>query len=174
MNKSQQWWDKVKQDQPKLLDWLKSQYHGEKTAAIRIRGEFSKFDLKQSQLALIEKIAKEEELHADWVGELLASRGLTPELLNKKERYWEKTMVNMDTLEDVAAIAHHAENMRLERIQVIVDDPETPEDIREVFAKILPMEVNHEKWFAALSNEEAILSHKGNHSEGRQVLGLVP
>lgn len=170
---SKQWWDKVKNDDGLLIDWLRAQYHGEKTAAIRIKSEFSKFEMDVAQTALIEKIAKEEELHAEWVGKLLLDRGIEPEVLVKNERYWNVAMVDMDTIEDVAAIAHHAEHMRLERIRAISEDSETPSDIKVVFSKILPMEINHEKWFGALSSEGHIASHKNNHEEGMVVLGLV-
>lgn len=177
MQTSKQWWESVKQDPAKLINWLKNQYHGEVTAAKKIRELFleSGHQLNDSQKALIEHIALEEEIHANWVADLLTSRGIEPEELQKEERYWNQTLPSSDdtSIEELAAIAHHAETMRLERIQVICDDEDAPEDIRKVFQRILPMEERHAMWFEILSNEEEIQKALPKHELGLNALGLV-
>ena len=173
MRNSVDWWNSVKSDEISLINWLKDQYHGEMLASKRIREHFSKFSLSKIQQLIITKIAKEEELHAEWIGKLLLSRGYFPDILEKHERYWEATLKGMDTAEDVAAIGAHAEAMRLERIEAIATDETAPEDIRNVFLKIWPMEVAHELLFEKISSPEAMLRHKGNSDAGRQALGLV-
>lgn len=170
---SEQWWERVKNSPTELIDWLKDQYHGEVTAAIRIEKEFSKFLLNDGDKKIIKQIAKEEDIHASWIADLLTVRGVTPEILLKKERYWDRVLISKYSVEDLAAIAHHAEHMRLDRIRVIANDVTAPYDIVKAFRKILPMEIRHEEWFAQLSSPEAIEAHRTNHEAGKQALGLV-
>lgn len=173
MKSSEQWWSEVKSNQSLLVDWLKDQYHGEVTAAMRIKQIFNQFNLTEPQRKIVERIAREEAQHAKWVGSLLKNRGITPRVLTKQERYWDKTLVNISSVEDAAAIGHHAEAMRLERIRVICSDATAPEDIREVFSKILPDEEGHEAMFKLLSNRESLASRANNHQQGMKALGLT-
>jgi rubrerythrin len=118
-------------------------------------------------------IADQEDQHAFWIGELLESRNIKPELIqNKKERYWEKTLPGIDSWETGCAVAAHAEKMRLERITAICDDNESPEDVKEVFKKILKDELFHEKAFREFSSEQAMLDTMENHINGKNALGL--
>ena len=176
MKTSQEWWNEVKADPVKMIDWLKDQYHGEVTAAVRIKELFfvpgNTLTVKQANRLI--RIINEEKLHAKWVGKLLQSRGIKPQVLDKESRYWDKVLPTGTTdTQELAAIAHHAEAMRLERIKVIVKDPESPLDIKNVFIKILCMEGNHAKWFKELSSPEYIYSTKPNHQAGLNALGLV-
>ena len=173
MRTSQQWWDEVKNSPEKLIEWLQDQYHGEVTAAIRIEKIFGNFPMPKEDMKIVKQIAKEEDIHAAWIADLLKVRGIEPKLLDKEERYWSKTLVDMHSVEDVAAIAHHAEHMRLERIKVIAADVTAPYDIVKVFRKILPMELRHEQVFAQLSCPEVIEAHRSSHELGKQILGLV-
>lgn len=173
---SAQWWNKTKSDPIKLIDWLKDQYHGEMTAAKRIKELFFTAGnlLTNKEASLLERIIKEEERHAYWVKTLLISRGIKPEILIKEERYWNKVLPKTEaSKEELAAIAHLAETMRLERIGVIAADTQCPKDIRNVFKRILPMELNHAKWFAELTTNEHIKAALSNHHEGMNALGLV-
>ena len=77
------------------------------------------------------------------------------------------------TFEDAAGIAHHAETMRLERITVIATDPEAPEDIRLVFARILRDERFHANAFARLAGERAIVRTRSAHRHGAEAIGFV-
>jgi rubrerythrin len=176
MRTPQQWWDEVKVDQAKLIDWLKNQYHGEMMAAGRIQTLFldDLIKLTPEQTSTILRIAKEEFTHARWIKKLLNARGITAEVLIKEERYWNKVLPEgQASVEELAAIAHLAETMRLNRIQVIAEDKTAPHDIRKVFKKILPMELNHAKWFAEMTTEACVDAARDNHNLGLNALGLV-
>jgi rubrerythrin len=176
MKTSQQWWDEVKNDPIKTIGWLKDQYHGEATAATKIQELFfvPGNTLTNKQASILQRIIQEENTHAEWVKQLLVNRGITAEVLDKESRYWNQVLPATTTdKQDLAAIAHHAETMRLERIAVISADPETPKDIAAVFNRILPMEMNHAKWFAELSSPECIKAALPNHKNGLNALGLV-
>ena len=68
MKTSQEWWNETKQDDAKLDRWLLSQYHGEVSAAQKIkllRDQFAQDNKRAARLLSI--IAAQEELHARWV-----------------------------------------------------------------------------------------------------------
>ena len=177
MKTSQEWYDGIKNDKEKLDSWLKNQYHGEVTAAERIRELILCYTPEQNAnnwKSVVEQIAAEEEVHAEWVGDLLRARGIEPTKLVKSERYWDNTVKQITDWETGCAVAAHAEKMRLDRIEVICADPDTDDDIREVFAKILPQEQFHESAFRQFSSDEAMAKTLEGHLAGLNELGLKP
>jgi rubrerythrin len=169
MKTSAMWWEEVLGNQSLLIDWLKKQYHGEVTAAVRIIGFRDAFALKEKHKKTLTIIASQEELHAAWVGELLTSRGIIPETLNKQERYWDSTLPGIEDFATGSAVASHAERMRLDRIRVIASHPNTPDDIRKVFEKILPQEIFHEKAFEKMAGDQAMKKTLGHHQKDRRL-----
>ena len=63
MQTSAQWWEKIRDDNELLIGWLQKQYHGERTAAERIRRYCVK-NAPAGAVKRLEAIALEEELHA--------------------------------------------------------------------------------------------------------------
>lgn len=170
---SVQWWNKTKSDPQRIIKWLKDQYHGEVTAGTRIRELILIYPALPKWKETVELIASQEEQHARWVGELLANRGITAEVLNKTERYWDETIKQITDWNTGCAVAAHAEAMRLERIEAIVNDEEAESDIREVFAKILVEERFHEKAFRSFTTSEAMEKTLAGHMAGLNELGLT-
>lgn len=124
---------------------------------------------------MLSVISGQEKQHAQWVKELLENRGISVDdksIAEAEERYWKHTLPGIDSFETGAAVAAHAENMRLERIRAICSDPESPADIRDVFQNILKDEVFHAKAFESMASEEALEQTKGNHELGLVALGL--
>ena len=171
---SLQWWQKTKSNNEELIRWLKSQYHGEVTASTRIRELILVYDANPKWKETVELIASQEEKHAEWVKELLLVRGVDAKVLNKKERYWDETIKQITDWDTGCAVAAHAEAMRLERIRVICSDKDTPQDIKDVFEKILVEEEFHEKAFRTFSTTEAIEKTLAGHLAGLNELGLTP
>lgn len=173
MRTSQQWWEDTKKDPELLAEWLRKQFHGERTATIRIV-EMSTNTTNAEFFKTLRKIAAQESKHAFWVKGLLTARGIEPREHNENERYWKQVQPSMLDFEHKAAVATLAEGMRLERIRVIAADEDAPPDIREVFAKILVDEVWHEQAFAQMTTQTAVEAVKPFHGLGREVLGLEP
>lgn len=170
---SEVWWNELKRDPDALMDWLRKQYHGECTAARRIEDYAEAHVPPGSRWAkVLSTIATQERQHAGWVGDLLRARGEAPALLDKDERYWRETLAGIDSLQTGAAVAAHAENMRLARIEVIAGDPDAPADIREVFARILPDERFHAQAFTSMAGEQALADTRARHERGLAALGL--
>lgn len=172
MRTSKQWWTETKNDPDKMISWLKDQYHGEITAAIRVGRIAKRFKNKTLQT-----IADQELQHAEWIEKLLTTRGVQGEILEKTERYWEQTLQFIDldesSLTEIAAVGSHAENMRLERIEVIACDNEAPADIRETFQKIWPQEEFHALAFFQMTTKDCLEVAYENHIEGQNALGLI-
>lgn len=172
---TQQWWAQTKRDPQRLQAWLLDQYRGEATAADRITALRRRFAPPGSRAArVLDTIARQERTHAGWVGELLRARGLEPRVETKAERYWPEVMAGIDSLATGCAVGAHAERMRLERIETIAADPGAPQDVRRVFARILPQERFHERAFRSLSDPDALEATREAHELGRVALGLHP
>lgn len=177
MKTSQQWWNEVKNDPVLMTDWLKDQYHGEVTAADRINllRKTAK-GVTGTDDAILNIIAEQERRHAGWIKDLLQSRGIEAEILEKEERYWDKVLpvdFESSSITQLAAIGAHAEGMRLERIRVIADDELAPWDIVSTFQRILIDEEWHERAFTQMSTETDLVAAKENHNAGLNALGLV-
>ncbi len=170
---SSTWWKGIRHSSEKLHAWLRDQYRGEVTAADRIeilRDSFTSPGSRAHRVLTV--IAAQERDHAAWVGVLLAARGLAVEVQAKPDRYWRRVLPGIQDLATGAAVGAHAERMRLERIEVIANDSEAPDDIRNVFARILPQERFHARAFAELSTAEALERTADAHELGRLALGL--
>jgi rubrerythrin len=175
MKTSTQWWRETKSDPKRLARWLLAQYHGEEGAAVRIgllRDHFASDTSRAYQVLSI--IMEQEREHASWVKGLLVQRGVIAEGYQHSDRYWGEALTGIEDLETGCAVGAHAEKMRLARIRVIANDPEAPSDIRDVFQRILPQEIFHERAFRSLSSQEALQSTKSAHARGANALGLVP
>lgn len=171
---SQQWWDETKVSEDKIIYWLKNQYHGEAIAAQRIE-RFILPKMEGKYHFMVERIADDERRHSEWIGALLANRGIEPKLLEKEERYW-KTVMTDDFTNDAkyaAAVAAHAEEMRLERIQVIMNDETAPYDIRNTFGNIYKDELFHAKAFKLVAGDDYYNAASENHAKGLEALGLI-
>lgn len=172
---SARWWARVRCDPRAFEDWLYDQFRGEHTAAGRIERLRDAFCAPaQRSFRVLTVIARQERRHAQWVGELLATRGLRAEVPPAEERYWAQTLPGVRDLRTGAAVGAHAERMRLARIETICADPAAPADVRRVFRRILPQERFHERAFRSLTDPAALQATAGAHELGMQVLGLRP
>lgn len=170
MKTSQQWWAETKADPEKLATWLRKQYHGERTASERIdEMAMDASPIDQPNLILI---AAQERQHAEWVLDLLLTRGIDVGTHDEKARYWSQVTSAAVEFQDKAAVAALAEGMRLERIRVIANDPEAPADIRKVFQDILVDEEWHERAFGEMTTAATIEKLRPYHNLGRELLGL--
>lgn len=175
---SAEWWETTGKDPERLMAWLRKQYHGEATAYLRLLQFIDKFVHQcpsPRRAAIVGQIAEQERRHAEWIGKLLIDRGdPDPRVIEGKvERYWDETLGGIVSWETGCAVAAHAEGMRLARIRAIANDPGAPEDVRDVFCKILPEEEWHEQAFSSLATPEALDETKANHQAGAAALGLV-
>ena len=176
MQTSQEWWNSIKNDEQAIIDWLIKQYHGERTAAIRMENMLldESIYLSPAQCIVLDVISHQEAQHADWIGQLLNNRGVDAELLtDHEERYWNKTLSGKHSADELFAIAAHAEEMRLERIRVIVKDKDARHDIRQIFGLILCDEEFHARAFKHNTPSENYEAARANHEAGMMALGLV-
>lgn len=176
MKTTQQWWDEVSNDEAKMIDWLQDQYHGEVTAAGRIEEYAKRFAPLEIHIEKhISQIIKDERTHAEWVRGLLLKRGISAEVLTKEERYWKATLPPLEeinTFEYFAAVAHLAETMRLDRIELLRKDTRF-QDIAEVFENIYRDEQYHAYAFGKWTTPEALEIAKKHHQDGMNAIGLI-
>ena len=170
---TEQWLEKILSSKEELYHWLQRQYVGEVNAARKIHELSEREGLTDGERRVLRSIASDESTHANWVFALLQTRGIPlPDLNTGEERYWKPILAEAKTFAEIAAAGHHAEGMRLVRIRALSECEKIDEDIRNVFKKILPDEIFHEKAFGILSSPEAREKMRGKHDEGLALLGL--
>ena len=171
-----QWWKEVKADPVKFNEWLVKQYRGEVTAATRIVQLGERFEVSEGAQRILAIIAGQEAQHAGWIGELLTARNVELPVVSQEEaegRYWAATLPAIDSFQVGAAVAAHAEEMRLARIKVIMDDTKAPKDVRDVFTKIYKDELFHARAFRDFTTDEALATALSAHEAGMEALGLT-
>lgn len=165
---SKQWWEAVKQDTNKLNNWLKKQYFGENQAYIRITELSERFDNKTLKV-----IADQEKQHSEWIRDYCLSKNIDISNIQHEERYWKEVNMDFESLEEAAAVGAHAEKMRLERIEVIANDPSFCPDLSDIFKNILKDEIFHERAFKDMTTEELYELNRHNHEKGAEKIGLT-
>lgn len=172
MKTSLQWWETTLLNPETIVKWLLQQYQGEANASDRIQNFIFDKAPNNKQVTLL-LISTQETRHSTWIRELLLSRDIDlsnlPPVTN---RYWSAFSLP-ENYQQACAIASHAEGMRLERIKVIVNHPETPEDIRAVFKLILPEEEFHYSFFTHEAGECCLAQTALEHAKGLEALGLI-
>lgn len=172
MQTSEQWWVEVKANNKKFVRWLKKQYRGELAAAVRIE-QFCTKVAPPKWKPTLRKIAAQERTHAQWIGQLLTTRGISLEIIEIPERYWDETLSSITDFVSATAVAAHAEIMRLERINVIASDLSVDADILGTFVKIRAEEVFHAKAFSAMAGKKALTKAGEAHRRGKRAIGLI-
>ncbi len=175
---SKEWWNKVKGDQQEFERWLTRQYIGEVTAVRRLMELRVRFRSQMSDLEwiILSSIISDEVRHSVWIKGILKWYGVSIPEVPKEDgtRYWQEALAEVQSLYDWFGISHHAETMRLERIQAICDDTETSPLVKATFLKILDDEKFHARAFGLMAGVPAIERTAEGHSKGRKALGLEP
>lgn len=166
---SAEWWKETKNDEAKLNNWLERQFHGEYDAAERIKALSEKFPTHAKSLMVI---ADQEYKHAGYIATLCGIRNI-PTNQKHEGRYWKNINLEFDSVEEAAAVGAHAEEMRLERIRCIANDPTAPTDIQMIFIKILKDEEFHAEFFRNITTDELYEAARTNHETGVNALGLL-
>lgn len=175
MRTSTSWWNETKNDPELLLAWMRNQYHGETMAAQRIQGFLDTHVPEDHRWRRTIEIIRDQELaHSRLMADLLRARGIEPALLNKPERYWNQTLPVAVDFETGAAVAAHAEELSLERIEAIATNAEGPPDVYAAFQQILRDERFHAKAFRRMAGEPAFAATLREHERGMVALGHLP
>jgi len=177
METTTQWWNRVSNSNEEMVNWLKAQYHGEATAEIRIRQSIQDYNLNPNSLEakIITSIANDEAKHTAWVKKLLTTRGITAEILDKEERYWNEVLpktLEENTFTYFCAVGHLAETMRLDRISLLSSDNRYL-DIAKVLSDIYPDELFHARAFKEMSTAYDIANAREFHNIGMNAIGLI-
>lgn len=174
---TQQWWDRVSNSDEEMVKWLKAQFHGEVTAAERIMDSLTTYEVNTESLEfkIIMSVVSDEIKHAKWISKLLQDRGITAEVLQKEERYWNEVLpktLEENTFYYFCAVGHLAETMRLDRISLLASD-ERFADIAKVMSDIYPDEIFHARAFKEMSTKADIAKAREFHNIGMNAIGLI-
>lgn len=167
---SEQWLKSVKNNKDKFNTWLSQQWLAEVKAAHEIEVLAGNAEDKHKKVLM--RISSDEHKHSNLLKELCEKRGL---LIAKEStnRYYNTLELHTLTQDEIYAIGHYAEGMRLSRILAICNDIEMDADIKKSFAVILKDEIMHEKAFGHIATQESKTKMKGKHELGVAALGLT-
>ena len=170
MQTSKQWLNSVKNSNQKFNNWLSQQWLAEvrATREIKVLSDNAESNHKR----ILARISSDEQKHADLLKGLCEKRGLNI-AVKSTNRYYGSIELETLSQDELYAIGHYAEGMRLSRIRAICSDESMPADIREVFSVILKDEIMHEKAFGRIASAGAIMKMKNKHELGAAALGLA-
>lgn len=171
---TEEWWDKCLNDSEKLEHWLVGLYNNEKDAEDRFI-DFANTYCKDDPEAykIFYEIAEQENNHAKLVEKVLINRNISLyEKSTKNGRYWRNTLPCVCDKLTAAAIGAYAEGLSLKRMRVIINNKETPNDLREMFKVIEPEESYHAKVLQKIATKYGMKSVKDCHDKGLEELGL--
>ena len=175
MKTSQEWVQDLATDTEKVKNWLQRQYRGEVRASIKI-GHLASISGTGLESVVLGKIARDESKHARWIKDLYVSlydESPNSDQENASNRYWAAQEDQDFTPDELYALGAHAEAMRLERIEAVIDCAALAPIIRDVFKNIRKDEVFHADAFAAMASTSAMDRMEPLHQEGLKALGLV-
>jgi rubrerythrin len=171
---SKKWWKKCLSDKEKLEHWLVGLYNNEKDAEERFidfAKTYCEFDIQAYNIFM--EIAQQEANHAILVEKILKDRNVVLFKKSTKDgRYWRNTLPCIIDCSTAAAIGAYAEGLSLSRMRVIIADPETPQDLVELFKVIEPEESYHAKTLAIIASKHGMNNVKDCHDKGLEELGL--
>lgn len=171
MKTSKQWLSEVKQDSNKFNNWLSQQWLAEEVAAKRILELVGKTPF-QKEKKILTRISKDEVKHAELLKQLCNARNISM-ATKSTDRYYDQIELDKLTQDQLYAIGHYAEGMRLSRIRDICEDNEMPADIQQAFKTILKDEIMHEKAFGKIASPIALNQMQNKHELGIAALGLT-
>jgi len=171
---TKQWWNKCLNDPEKLEHWLVALYNNEKDAEYRFVDFATKYCINDKEAYdIFMLIALQEKNHAELVEKILVNRGISLyEKTSKNGRYWKNTLPCVCDMQTAAAIGAYAEGLSLKRMRVILKDPNTPDDLKELFKVVEPEESYHAKALEKIATKYGMKNVKDCHDKGLEELGL--
>ena len=168
------WWQKCLLDKQKIEHWLISLYNNELDAKERFLDFAEKYcqeDVESYKIFL--EIAAQEAKHAILVENIIKNRGLTIYVKSSKTgRYWLQTLKCIEDKMTAAAIGAYAEGLSLKRMRIIINNVNTPVDLRELFKIIEPEESYHAKILQKIAKKYGMSKVRECHNKGLEALGL--
>ncbi len=168
------WWADMLDHPERLNGWLCRLHNTEKEAEARFiefATEYCEPFSREDKIFRV--IADQECVHGLLIEDVLRNRGVILE--DGKiypARYWKYVQPCIIDKETAAAVGFFAEDLSLQRMQVIIDCEGTPDDLRAMFIPIHKDESYHTKILAKLAGEHAITAVVDCHTEGLKELGL--
>ena len=168
------WWKKCLNDKEKLEHWLVGLYNNEKDAEYRFidfANTYCGDDVEAYNIFI--EIAEQERNHAVLVDKILKNRNIEKyDKSTKDGRYWRNTIPCICDMKTAAAIGAYAEGLSLARMRVIIKDPNTPQDLVDLFKVIEPEESYHAKVLESIATRYGMKAVRDCHDKGLEELGL--
>ena len=162
------WWTKLLANE-KLNEWLKKLYWAEIGGAQRFIDISHKYNMDY----VLNEIIEDEYNHSELVKTLLSLKNIKIGDKSTIERYWDSVYLGVDDFKTACAAAAYGEMLARNRFKIILEHPDTPNDVRFLVALILPDEEEHAKILGQFAGKDAMNKIKPFHKNGMDALGIV-
>lgn len=169
------WWSNLLKKEDKLNAWLIKLFFNEHIASLRFDNIIDKFNQEISEIdfKLFRNISKDEKHHASLLMVYLAAKNIyLDNTLQLQSKYWPETEKYSTIFELACAVAAYAEVTALIRFRILVNDNQTPKDLKILFETILPDEERHAKILTELAGPKSMQEIRPYHEKGLTNLGI--
>lgn len=161
------WWKRCLADPAKLAAWLQklqiTEISGYTDWADVFIPRYRK-EINSRTESILTNIALDEMKHSQLLLGLMLERRIKPlETLECQSTYWATMYLCQTDLNTCCAANFFGESLAADRFEVIESMKETPSDIRDVIARILPDEIFHKVTLKKLAGDEAIETMREAH-----------
>lgn len=171
------WWKRVANDEPRLIAWLQK-LHGTEVGGYNDYKEFIRKYLWAGQpsirdnrkISILNNIADDELKHGGLIEKVLDARGYKLDPASPASLYWKEMDSHIKSITSACAVNYYGEALAAFRFEVLIDDPNTPSDIKEMLGIILPDEQFHRTTLRRLAGDEALAKFKEIHENAVKAL----
>lgn len=144
VKKTQEWWKSVLSDEVKLEAFLRKLEHTEYSGYDEHMLFIANNRLTDRQFKILDQIALDELKHSEALIAVMSGRGMVwKPYEGKVSVYWETVLQDCTSYTDYCAANYYGEALACERFKIMLDMPETPEDIKDFLRLALPDETFH-------------------------------
>ncbi len=163
------WWSRLVPDEAALTKWLQKLEVTERDGQARNIAANEQWnpagpEYRSVAERILLQTGDDEARHADMIVDVLRARGLGPSGNPPSSIYWARMETHITSLESCCAVFALGERLAAERFQIIVDHPDTPDDIRALVSLILPDENYHTKAYQRLAGQVEIDKMMEHHT----------
>lgn len=160
---TQEWWMRTTKDEQKMIAWLKKLYGTEVGGYDDYQAFLRRFTLDDRTTKIFTNIGEDELKHGGLIINLLDSRGHKIEERPPVSAYWTEMNERIHDLPTAAAVNYFGEALAAFRFEVILEMPNTPQDVKNLLDVVLPDEQFHRQTLRKIAGEDLIQQFQEYH-----------
>lgn len=157
-----EWWSRTVNDKKRLIAWL-HKLHGTEIGGFDDYTNFiAQYEMDARTKTIFQNIAADELRHGGLIADLCDSMN-QPIIEMPKSTYWAEMNENIIDLKSAAAVNYFGEALAAFRFEVIMEHPETTDDIKNLLSVVLPDEQFHRTTLNKIAGSDLIEQLQSKH-----------